>query len=366
MKKFYIIFLFLFAIVLNTIAQNRLERLYLEERQPSIFSDTRNQEQKEYAYEEAYKYGEYIKNPNSMDEKTAIYAGCHLIELHPYGPNVISLIISILKTMPMNIPLQQSYKFEGYTNSFQAIFFNNGKIFIPNFGDELLPKDINLSFSDKYLGYKARGLLYDPFGESGIGYLMKESDCKKDYFPDFFANYELRREDVQNDLDGNYVIGVGYLFNLQKVDAAKLYFDSFEKHPGSSLSRGNEDTNYKVSIKLCHTDIPFRTLYHSASDYENLKQAYSRLDEKAHRQWLAKKDREEDAKWQPYVKKYGAAAVKQARSYKVWIGMPVELARMNYGFVKRTQTFGSTVEILRGLGRTLWARNGRVFKIVTR
>lgn len=64
-------------------------------------------------------------------------------------------------------------------------------------------------------------------------------------------------------------------------------------------------------------------------------------------------------------KKYGAAAFNRAyNECEVWVGMPVGLVQIYHKQVKKTQSFGGTVEIYSGFRRTVWVSNGKVTKIV--
>ncbi len=79
---------------------------------------------------------------------------------------------------------------------------------------------------------------------------------------------------------------------------------------------------------------------------------------------MAEAERKYDAAHAAVIKKYGRAAYNRACEGQVWLGMPADLVCLQNFFVKRTESFGNTVEIYRRTGITIYVTNGKVSKIV--
>lgn len=362
MKKFFTITLLLLAIASNVIAQDRLNLLY-----------------NQCADETLRQYGEYLLDPKSLDDETAIQLGCTILDkveglyiekkngdILQYGYRngfSIGMIIAILKTMPADIKLRQAYNFKNRG----IVFFDNGKVFVRGTFLHSCAKDLyeNISARSK-VEYRVMGILYDPFGESGYGYPIKAKDINKDYFPRAFVSKGLTCENLKDDIGGDYVIGMGRTFNLQNINGTDLFFDLLDNNneilfahdPFQERLKLQRDPEYPV-----YMDVPMRSIHWSSSDEQAFIEACNNVDKAHDAQILAK----EEAQWAPLKKKYGAAAFNRVyNNGEVWIGEPVELVRINHRLIKKTQSFGGTVEIYRGIYRTVWVSNGKVTKIVSK
>lgn len=382
MKKFFTIALLLLAIASNVIAQDRLDLLYNQCKDESI-----------------RQYGEYLLDPKSLDDETAIRLGCSILDnkdIAKASPSLdfrnnnrnvdesgltIGMIIAVLKTMPADIKLRQAHNF----NHAKIVFFDNGKVFVSGIfeyygsgGDVLyeatnLYANLNLKYNWRHGGgidVRINGFLYDPFGESGFGYLVKAEESNTNYFPKAFASKGMSYEDLIGDLGGNYVIGVGMGLNLQNINGTDLFFNWLDKDNGISFSY--VENRYERKLKLqkdpdypVYVETPMRSIHWSSSDYQAFREACQEIDTKKGKAREAKEMAQEAAKWAPLKKKYGAAAFNRAyNECEVWVGMPVGLVQIYHKQVKKTQSFGGTVEIYSGFRRTVWVSNGKVTKIV--
>lgn len=375
MKKIFTIALLVLAIASNVIAQDRPGLLY-------ACKD-----------ESICQYGKYLWDPKSLDDETAIQLGCSILDndrMAEASPSykgyekkyslTIGMIIAVLKTMPADIKLRQAHNF----NHAKIVFFDNGKVFVSGLLDEYvvntntsdyhainLYDDLGLKYNWRHGGgvdVRINGFLYDPFGESGFGYLVKAEESNTNYFPKTFASKGMSYEDLKGDLGGNYVIGVGRVLNLQNINGTELFFDwldkdndiSFEAFRFQEKLKLQKDPDYPVYVET-----PMRSIHWNSSDYQAFREACQEIDGKKGKAQEAKEMAQEAAKWAPLKKKYGAAAFNRAyNECEVWIGMPVGLVRIYHKQVKKTQSFGGTVEIYSGFRRTVWVSNGKVTKIV--
>lgn len=286
-------------------------------------------------------YDKYLRNKTSVSETEVIDAAETILSESPKAKfQAFGYVAAILRTLPKGA-------LKDYTSESLSCYrycLNNGKILMCNGWINEFVRGVIVEYVDYYLPERKLGILYNPDGTFGIGYLIKKSDANKKYFPNVFVNQGLPEINKQED----YVIGIGYICNdKETTDNLAL----FEYCLGLTSVKPN---GYPWAIQY---------LYCSDSDIEALKSAKDMAKD------LAEKKAEEKA-WAPYVKKYGATAVKRAKKLDVWIGMPKELALASgFRFVRSTESYGAKIEIytrsITYLRETIQIRNGRVIKVST-
>lgn len=218
----------------------------------------------------------------------------------------------VLKTLPMDI--EQRKEAKKYVEETMPredgkpyiYFFDNGGIFVKTKGEFIYPY--------KYF----HGLLYNPFGISGLGYLKKASTN--------YSFYELSK--------------------LLNTDKDKLFPNQdYDLACGASISLDNDKFSNDFDI--------------GDSKYE----AYETKSDEIYRsEKNAKINKEIEDSWKPFIKKYGAQAVARVRKGEIWVGEPAELATINKRLVQSYSSYGKVVDVYQGYKVIVWISGGRVTK----
>lgn len=281
-------------------------------------------------------YDKYLRDKTSVSEAEVKKSACTILSASSKDIlKSLGYIASICRTMPKGT--LTDHKSDNLSDYIYCL--SNGKILICNLGIfEFVRRLADYSISNRIFGF-----LYNPDGSFGIGYLIKKREASKKYFPNIFVNQELSEINKQED----YVIGLGYICNDKDMTNN---LELFEYSLGLTSSKPNNT-------------LQIQPLHCSESDIEAVKSAKDMAKDMAEKRAIEKS-------WAPYVKKYGATAVKRARDLDVWIGMPKDLALASgFSFVRSTISYGAKIEVytrrIMYLRETIWIRNGKVTKVST-
>lgn len=263
------------------------------------------------------KYSQVIGS-NTEEEASlrnnAIRKGCIVLAAEYASSNNMKDFWYVLKTLPMDI--EQRKEAKKYVEETMPrkdgkpyiYFFDNGGIFVKtNVGEFIYPHH-------KYF----HGLLYNPFGISGLGYLKKASTN--------YSFYELSK--------------------LLNTDKDKLFPNQdYDLACGASISLDNDNLSNYFDIGDS-----------SYEAYETKSYEIQISEEKA------KRNKEIEDSWKPYVKKYGAQAVARVRNGEIWVGEPAGLATINKRHVQSYSSYGKVVDVYQGYKAIVWISGGRVIK----
>lgn len=279
------------------------------------FSDDDYQEYKKALGKYTQVIGSNTEEEASL-RNNAIRKGCIVLAAEYASDSDIKDFWYVLKTLPMDI--EQRKEAKKYVEETMPredgkpyiYFFDNGEIFVRT-------HDNGFIYPYKYF----YGLLHNPFGISGIGYLKKANTN--------YSFYDLSK--------------------LLNKDKDKLLSNQdYDLACGSSINLDNDNpSNYQY-----HFDI-------GDSSYE----AYQTKSHEIYKsEENAKLHKEIEDSWKPYVKKYGAQAVARVRKGEIWVGEPAELATINKRHVQSYSSYGKVVDVYQGYKVIVWISGGRVTK----